>query len=72
MTSKQAAGAEVPLADDEAAETTAPGGVRPLPDAAARERRAQALAVARRLVQDGAIDLDLLRDKSNYRPRPEW
>ncbi|AZS71139.1 MULTISPECIES: type II toxin-antitoxin system VapB family antitoxin [Streptomyces] len=39
-------------------------------EAAARIRRAQALAESRRLAQDGAIDLDLLMDKRNYRPRP--
>ncbi|WP_199816288.1 type II toxin-antitoxin system VapB family antitoxin [Streptomyces sp. NRRL S-1448] len=75
MTSKQPARAEVPLgegraADDEDAETTAQEASGPRPEAAALARRAQALAVARRLVQDGAIDLDLLRDKSTYRPRP--
>ncbi len=62
--------AEVHLANDEDAEATAQKASGPRPEGAARERRAQALAVSRRLAQDGAIDLDLLRDKDNYRPRP--
>lgn len=39
-------------------------------EAAARITRARALAEARRLVADGALDLDVLLDKQRYRPTP--
>lgn len=36
-------------------------------ESAARVRRARALAAARQLAADGALDLELLADKKNYR-----
>jgi Arc/MetJ family transcription regulator len=39
-----------------------------LREVTARYRRLRALAVARELVADGALDVDVLLDKSAYRP----
>lgn len=43
---------------------------RALAEATARIDRAQARTELARLAADGALDLDVLLDKSNYRPKP--
>ena len=40
-----------------------------LREVTARYRRLRALDEARKLVADGALDMDVLLDKSKYRPR---
>ncbi|MFD8546988.1 type II toxin-antitoxin system VapB family antitoxin [Streptomyces sp. NPDC059649] len=70
MTPEEAPAAEMPIAHDEDDGAAARQASGPRPEEADRLRRAQALAASRRLAQDGAIDLDLLRDKRRYRPGP--
>ncbi|MEU1599122.1 type II toxin-antitoxin system VapB family antitoxin [Streptomyces sp. NPDC005708] len=43
---------------------------RALSEAATRINRAKARTELARLAADGAVDLDLLLDKKNYRPKP--